>query len=227
MLTSLLTALWPSDFPAFSPCPQGSCPTATALADRVGIGAGSGSACRALCRWGGWLGSIWVSPCVRAAAGRWAQERLSPETHAGVVSVSIRDLPGWPWEPYSIYLSYVHEGLEQWTHDPLVLLSPFGPSGSGPAESPAPWPVAERPMKAGVSGTVLLRVYQSLARIPRRPPRHRLAWQGRLCPLAALWRSAQLAFRLSGLPVRVPVASSALMRVSMRAVMSGPRRVQP
>jgi hypothetical protein len=42
----------------------------------------------------------------------------------------IRDLPGWPWEPYSIYSSYVDEGLEQWINDPVVSLSPSGPSRS-------------------------------------------------------------------------------------------------
>jgi hypothetical protein len=119
VLTSLLTALRPSGFPDLFTVPPGFLTNGTRLAGCVGIRAGAAVACRVPCRCGRLAREQLVSPRCCVAARRWAQERLSPETHAGVLSARIRDFPEQPREPYSIYSSCADEGLEQWTHDPL------------------------------------------------------------------------------------------------------------
>ena len=86
LLTGLLTALRPSDFPPFSPCPQNSWPAATAWPPASAYGLVAAMACRVLCQRGRLVREQLGSPRVHAIAGRWAQERLSPETHAGVLS---------------------------------------------------------------------------------------------------------------------------------------------
>jgi hypothetical protein len=78
VLTSLLTALPPRDVSALLTVPPGLLTNSGRLADRVGIRAGSGSGLPH--SWPGRAATReqLVDPRVRADAGRWAQERLSP-----------------------------------------------------------------------------------------------------------------------------------------------------